>query len=217
MSIMLCFLHGSEPFCKPQRGGKMIDAVFGWLKDNKDGVLALAALLSPATALVAVFVSYRAVIIGPRIQREIAQQQSALNNRQIELQQGSLALATRQLRANVLGSYDQKWIDGFRDALAELMGLVAEKLPISIGQTRTADYKADRLLEIFSRARLLINRIRLSFESSDTRMPAFIIELLDLLNENDLTESANMAEKISATAVAFIEEREKRIASHIGP
>jgi hypothetical protein len=87
-------------------------------------VIALAALISPATALVAAFVSYRAVITGPRIQREIAERQSALNNRQIELQQGSLALATSQLRANLLGSYDQKWIEGFRDTLAEFMGRI---------------------------------------------------------------------------------------------
>ena len=100
----------------------MGDMVFGWLKDNKDGVLALAALISPATAMIAAFVSYRAVVTGPRIQREIAQRQFDLNNRQIKLQEETLALATRQLRANLLGSSDQKWIEAFRDTLAELMG-----------------------------------------------------------------------------------------------
>jgi hypothetical protein len=197
----------------------MIDEVFGWLRDNKDGVLALAALISPATALVATFVSYRAVITGPRIQREIADRQSAFNNRQIELQQGSLALATRQLRANLLGSYDQKWIEGFTDALAELTGLVTEMLPIM--QTREqhpeADFRPDRVLEILARASLLINKIRLFLGSSDTRALAFSVDLRNWLSVHDLTESAAMGEKVFATAVALIEEREKRIASHIGP
>lgn len=196
----------------------MINTVFGWLRDNKDGVLALAALISPATALVAAFVSYRAVITGPRIQHEIAKRQSVSNNRQIELQQESLALATRQLRANLLGSYDQKWIEGFRDALAELTGLVGERVPIIQARKENPEvgFRSDRLLEIGDRAVLLINKIRLLLGSSDTRAATFIRELRKWLFVADLTESADIGEKIFVTAVALIEEREKQIASHIG-
>ena len=123
--------------------------------------------------------SYRAVITGPRIQREIAKRQSALSNRQVELQEGSLALATRELRANLLGSYDQEWIDGFRDAPAELMGLVGERLPIIQARVQNPEtgFRSDRLFEIVNRAGLLINKIRLLLGSSDTRVPAFIREL----------------------------------------
>ena len=40
--------------------------------------------------MIAAFVSYRAVVTGPRIQREIAQRQFDLNNRQIKLQEETL-------------------------------------------------------------------------------------------------------------------------------
>ena len=197
----------------------MGDMVFGWLKDNKDGVLALAALISPATAMIAAFVSYRAVVTGPRIQREIAQRQFDLNNRQIKLQEETLALATRQLRANLLGSSDQKWIETFRDTLAELMGLVREKLPIMEARKQNPEvgFMSDRLLELMARAGLLINKIRLLLGSSDLRSHAFTLELQKWLVVNDLDESAVVGEKIIATAVAIIKEREERIASHIVP
>jgi hypothetical protein len=90
----------------------MINAFFVWLKDNRDGVLALAALISPATVMLSVFVaaivSYRAVVTGPRIQREIAQKQFELNNRQIELQERTFALSSRQLRARVQTQSDHQ-------------------------------------------------------------------------------------------------------------
>jgi hypothetical protein len=179
-----------------------MDAILGWLKDNKEAVIPLAALLaamlSPAIALV---VSYRAV----GIQRETGA--------------NTLAFATRQLRANLLGSYDQKWVDAFRDALAELMGLVRERLPIMEARTQhpEAGFRSDRLLELMGRAVLLINKIRLLLGSSDARADAFASELQKWLLVNDLQESADIGEKIVRTAVAIIEEREKRIALYLGP
>lgn len=195
----------------------MIDAVFEWLRDNKDGALALAALISPATALVAAGVSYRAVITGPRIQREIAERQSALTSRQIELQERTLALATRQLRANLLGSSAQKSIEAFRDALAEFIGVVGEKLPIMAARIEHPEsgFRTDRLLELMARGELLINQIRLLLGSWDAQ-GAFTLELRKWLVVNDLGESAAMAEQIVATAIAIIKEREERIASDIG-
>jgi hypothetical protein len=74
-----------------------------WLSINKDAMIALAALVSPLIAilggLVSSVVSYRAVVTGPRIQREIADRQ--------------FRLTSSQMTASLFGAADHKWIDDF--------------------------------------------------------------------------------------------------------
>ena len=95
-----------------------------WFAANKDALIAVAALVSPVVAvvggLISALVSYRAVVTGPRIQREIAREQFNLTTRQLELQERSIALAGAQVSANIVGASDQKWVEAIREVVAEI-------------------------------------------------------------------------------------------------
>jgi hypothetical protein len=88
-----------------------------WLSINKVAMIALAALVSPLIAilggLVSSVVSYRAVVTGPRIQREIADRQ--------------IRLTSSQMTASLFGAAVHKWIDDFRETFSLLLSLINER------------------------------------------------------------------------------------------
>src|SRR5690348_2177972 len=112
-----------------------------WSAIHKDGLVAIAALVSPVVAVIgtvlAAFVSYRAVTTGPRIQREIASEQFALTSRQVAVQEPTVALTEAQMSANLLGAADQKWIEDVREIIVELHGILLERVTIFDTQTKT--------------------------------------------------------------------------------
>ena len=122
-------------------------ALLAWFAANKDALVAIAALLSPLIAVtgtvIASIVSYRAVVTGPRLQREISREQFGLTSRQLDLQE-------RTAVANLLGAADQKWIEDFREVLAELHGLITEAGSIQRAQKVLQDpaYKDERENEL---------------------------------------------------------------------
>ena len=192
-----------------------MEPLIGWLKENKDAMLALAGLISPFTALLAAFVSYRAVVTGPRIQREIAQEQYRLTNRQIAIQEATVALSDRKMRADLLGSYDQKWIDTFRATLAELIPLVMERMPIiDIRKNKNPEYQSERLIEIGNRIALLLVKLRLILGSSNPNHLRYITDIRKWANpEQGLAEWRALGYELITRGNAIIAEREEQIAS----
>jgi hypothetical protein len=187
----------------------------GWLKENKDAMLALAGLISPFTALLAAFVSYRAVVTGPRIQREIAQEQYRLTDRQIAVQEATVALSDRKMRADLLGSYDQNWIDTFRATLAELVQLIMERMPIiDIRKNNNPEYQSERLIEIGNGMALLIVKLRLLLGSSNPDHLSYITEIRNWADpKQDLDEWRALGHEIITRGNAIIAKREEQIAS----
>src|SRR5262249_20693845 len=122
-------------------------------------LVAVAALVSPVIAVigtvVAAFVSYRAVTTGPRIQREIAREQFALTSRQLALQE-------RTAVANLLGAADQRWIEDFRETVAELVGLVIQLMAILLTQKHDVPhFEVEKVREHGARLDPLIAKIGL--------------------------------------------------------
>lgn len=142
-----------------------IDVVLDWCAAHRDALIAVAALVSPLVAvggtLISAVVSYRAVVTGPRIQREIAQQQFRLTNRQLDLQERTIALTEAQISANLVGIADQKWIEGFRDAIAQLDALINEcGILLRVQHSGKASLpQQERLLELGNLAQALISKI----------------------------------------------------------
>jgi hypothetical protein len=137
--------------------------LLSWFAINKDAVIAMGALVSPVTAVVAAMVSYRAVVTGPRIQREIARSQFELTGMQLALQERAVALTEAQMSATLLGAAEQKWIEDLRETIAELEGLITERGLIYDTQNQSSDpsFQIDRALEIGNRLDPLVAKIRL--------------------------------------------------------
>lgn len=146
----------------------VLSSLLSWFADNKDALIAIAALVSPVTAVLATFVSYRAVVTGPRIQRGIARDQFVLTSKQLALQERTVALAEAQMSANLLGAADQKSIEDLRETITALEGLITERgLLMEVNphvQNLTADQsvqRLDRAMELGNRIDPLIAKIRL--------------------------------------------------------
>jgi hypothetical protein len=91
-----------------------------WFRDNKDAVIAIAALSSPLVAMVgtiiAAVVSFKAVTTGPRVQRDISRD--------------TLRMTQAQITAGLYGAADHQWIVDFRAAIAEVVALGAERMGV---------------------------------------------------------------------------------------
>jgi hypothetical protein len=138
-------------------------SLLSWFATNKDAVIAMGALVSPVTAVVAAMVSYRAVVTGPRIQREIARSQFELAGKQLALQERTVALTEAQMSATLLGAAEQKWIEDLRETIAELEGLITEHGLIRDTQNQSSErlFRIDRAIEIGFRVDLLIAKVHL--------------------------------------------------------
>jgi hypothetical protein len=207
----------------------LIASVLLWFATNKDAVLAIAALASPliavAGAVWASIMAYRAAVTGPRTQLQIASDQFALTSRQIALQERSVALTEAQMSANLLGVADQKWIDSFSEALAELDGVtndhwllrmtLAEAAPAK-GEV-TADYlaKMERENELARRRAPLIAKIRLLVGlGTEGRRLEILLREWDV-PDIDEEEFAGRGEKVFVLAAQIIEQKRTGIAARI--
>jgi len=172
--------------------------MLNWFTANKDALIAVAALVSPVVAvvigLISAVVSYRAVVTGPRIQREISQESLKIAARQVALQEQSLS-------ANLIGIADQKWADGFADMAAEFASLMNERASLEAvrrqHQVLTADQNR-RLTEV-SRQLLFLNA-RIGLWVSEEDDPG--MEFLKILG-NWKSESGGSSEYLEAQ-VGFI-------------
>jgi hypothetical protein len=99
-----------------------------WFRDNKDAVVAIAALSSPIVAmfgtLLAALLSFRAVTTAPRVQREIAQETARMTQ---EIARNTIRMTQAQITAGLYGAADHQWIVDFRQAIAEVMTLGVER------------------------------------------------------------------------------------------
>jgi hypothetical protein len=144
--------------------------LLSWLADNKDALIAIAALVSPVTAVPATFVSYRAVVTGPKTQLKIAGDQFAISSKQLALQERTVALTEAQMSASLLGAADQKSIEDLRETVAELEGLISERGVLMDVQNHPEVQnlppdelvqRLDRITELGNRIDPLIAKIRL--------------------------------------------------------
>jgi hypothetical protein len=149
--------------------GRVTLSLLSWFATNKDAVIAMGALVSPVTAMVAAMVSYRAVVTGPRIQREIARSQFELTGKQLALQERAVALTEAQMSATLLGAAEQKWIEDLRGTIAELEGLITERGLIWDTQKQSSDplFLINRAIEIGNRLDPLLAKIRLMVGPAD--------------------------------------------------
>lgn len=184
-------------------------ALLAWFAANKDALVAIAALLSPLIAVtgtvIASIVSYRAVVTGPRLQREISREQFGLTSRQLDLQE-------RTAVANLLGAADQKWIEDFREVLAELHGLITEAGSIQRAQKVLQDpaYKDERENELLGLIPRLVAKISLMVGPPG--------ELLQLINDWFSTagnEGGESGSKAFACASWIIAQKQAGIAARI--
>jgi hypothetical protein len=198
----------------------MFNGFFDWLSSHKDSFLALAAMISPLMAFVAALVSYRAVVTGPRIQLKIAQQQFSLNERQLAIQSKQVELQEKQIMANLIGTYDQKWISEFRDTMAELFGALGQFNVQKIVRRQTEasgqGFMVAEMLGIQTKCSTLIEKVRFIFEDDYASYSSLIVKLRELLVLND--PEVNYAEReaeVHDMAIAVIKERRDRITAHI--
>ena len=173
-----------------------------WFKDNKDVLVAMGGLITPAVAFVAALVSYRAVVTGPRIQLEIASRQ--------------LALQEKIASANLLGAVDQKWIEDFRETFIELHGSWQQLATIKEVQQepRNAGFQVEKTVELQRRNFGLMCKILLLVE--DGQAGAHLMKLLntyhaDLGTPGDIKASA----EASAQALRIIQQKQEGIAARI--
>ena len=215
-----------------------LTAIVSWLKDNKDGLGALASLLAPMVAIIAALVIYRAVITGPKTQLAISKQyfqlserQMEISNRQIDLQrQQALEISNRQIdlqrqqtHANLFGTYEQKWIDNFREKTAEALLLMqicnnsAERMARCILEAPNASHtefeKYEILVPGFQKSYVLTQNIRLMLDSEDKLHKRFVQSYSVLWDSqfvhHEYDTAGNMITKVSQARVrAAINGRE---------
>jgi hypothetical protein len=155
---------------------------------------------------------------GPRIQLKIAKTQFELNSRQIDLQQQTLAHQRRQLRANLLGAAEQKWIDAFRDALSEFDASANEfRSLVAIDQENAEAQKFEpRQFDLAVRALSLITKITLLLGSTDPVGVEFVAELRKVFKLGDPDQVASVRSGFFVMADKIIAEREKKVAMLTG-
>jgi hypothetical protein len=183
--------------------------LLSWFATNKDALIAIAALVSPVVAvigtLVAAFVSYRAIITGPRIQREISREQFVVTNRQLALQE-------RTGVANLLGAADQKWIEDFRETVAEQIGLVMERgimSNVSLGGDASR-----RMVEVAARFSLL--RAKMYLLAPDFELFRVIGEFFEAsAKEPGNQKQAEMIGQVFQIVSRIIEQKQAVIAARI--
>jgi hypothetical protein len=184
-----------------------------WFATNKEAMIAIAALISPIVAVagtvLASIVSYRAVVTGPRVQREISREQFELTSRQLDLQERAMA-------ANLLGTADQKWIEDFRVAIAELEGWVTEQGLIVDTQKKTGNpnYDIDRLLEITRQVEPVIAKVRLMVGQTSPNMPLVAV-VRQWLVAGDMTKRVALGAEVFAAAHQIIERKYAGIAARV--
>jgi hypothetical protein len=123
------------------------------------------ATVSAIAAGASAFVAITAIIISPLV---------------------SVRIASRQIRATVVSTNRQAWINALRDDLSELFELLTWSFLLRPG-THSGDEGFRYVAERRSRIRLLINRIRLRLNPSEG--PSTI--LLNLINNmHDLANGA---------------------------
>jgi hypothetical protein len=135
--------------------------VLPWVAKNKDALLALAAFLAPVTSIILGFVSYRAVVTGPRVQLRIAQEQNKLTERQLTLQEKQFQTTLHQLQFTVFGAVEQKWIDDFRDIVSQIFAISdrATVLHFTTMESPNAVEEAVELRKLRDEAATLISKI----------------------------------------------------------
>jgi hypothetical protein len=130
----------SDGFLPRKRGSRAYRSkiVLKWLTANKDALVALAALSSPIIVfvgtIIGTFVSYKAAIAGPRMQRMIAEDAAKNTGRQIDIQAQTLRLTAAQASASMLASAEQKWLEEFRNVMAELISLTNDSAAMDTAQ-----------------------------------------------------------------------------------
>jgi hypothetical protein len=200
----------------------MLNECFDWLASHKDGVISLAALISPLMALVAAMVSFRAVVTGPKIQLQIAQQQFNLNERQLTIQSKAVELQGKQISANLMGAYDQKWISEFRDTMAEAIATLGQ-FRLQKGVQRQMEmsgqeFNMDAYIGVQTKSDILIQRVKFLLEDDYTIHSDLFMKLMELslVDRPDVNYSAKESE-IHTMAIAIIRERRNRIAAYMSP
>ena len=187
-----------------------------WINANKDALVAIGGLMSPAVAVVASLVSYRAVVTGPRIQRKIARDQAELTGKQLALQERTVALAESQMSATLLGAADQKWIEEFRGAVAELAATANERGQILDLQRQQPDIGADRVrraIELGYRFGFLRGQISLLVGHAEREQFAPLFG--NLFNAEGTQNRTQLSLQMFDLASQIIEQRQTGIAARV--
>jgi hypothetical protein len=181
--------------------------MLAWFATNKDALIAIAALVSPVVAviigLVSAIVSYRAVVTGPRIQREISKE--------------TLRTAQARITANLYGAADHKWISDFRDVVAEAVALGSKRFFMARIQDAAAEkvelFDVNQRLDISHQLGVLSTKVRLMVvdKKAADELATLIIEMGF---SNELARRAELSEKILDLSRQIIGEREATLRSY---
>lgn len=181
--------------------------MLAWFATNKDAFIAVAALVSPVVAVIAAAVSYRAVVTGPHIQREISRETS----------RDTLRIAQAQITANLYGAADHKWISDFRDVVAEAIALGSKRFLMTRIQDAAAEkaesFDVNQRLEVSLQLGLLSNKVRLMVvdKQAADELATLIVEMGFT---NELARRAELSEKILDLSRQIIGEREATLRSY---
>jgi hypothetical protein len=156
--------------------------VMSWFRDNKDALIAVAALVAPLLAvigtIISAIVSYRAVVTGPRIQREIARD--------------TIRMTQAQITSGLYGAADHQWIVDFRAAIAQVISVSAEHFLVP------DDKRAQRMPELGRELEMLAIRIQLMVSPPEDG-EEFRELIRKMIGANEQEEDAKNPRRIKAT------------------
>jgi hypothetical protein len=201
-----CVAGGIAGRSSTPTGGE-VDGMLAWFATNKDALIAVAALVSPIVAviggLIAAAVSYRAVVTGPHIQREISRD--------------TLRTTQAQITANLYGAADHQWISDFRDVVAEAVSFGSKRFFMARIQgaptEKVGSFDVNQRLEISLQLGLLSNKVRLMVVDKKAADELAML-IIEMGFSNELARRAELSEKILDLSRQIIGEREATLRSY---
>ena len=193
-----------------------------WLHDfyvslviHKDGLLVLAAVLSPPVSAIISLVGYWGVIKGQRVQRQISDNQ--------------LRFQKQNAEATLYGAYNQKWVDKFTEKSAELITSAVEIQRIS-GKREPTEQLSPEVLDMLMKAlrshtitlnetKLLVNEDDFpdEFFHSVSQLVRFHGENVDAINEAE-SKSISLSRAIIRNRLLSVREHlvdGKEVSNHV--
>jgi hypothetical protein len=179
----------------------MTQTVRDWVHANLEALGTLGPYLNTLVTILLALISYRAVVTGPRIQREISRD--------------TIRMTRAQITAGLYGTADHQWIADFRQAIAEVFALSSNRFLTTRAGLAGPQHGLVGIEDRIKLSRdfsLLLAKIRLMVPQADGDELALLIT--DMTFGDELAKGGEDADRLVTKAKTLIEQREARLASY---
>jgi hypothetical protein len=165
--------------------------MLNWFAKNHVAVVAIGALVAPVVAvigtIISAVVSYWAVVTAPRIQREISHD--------------TIRMTRAQITSALYGAADHQWIVDFRQAIAEVFALSANRFLTTragLAGLQQEQVGAEDRIKLSAEFNLLLNKIRLMVPRADSDELGLLLTKMTF--DDELATRAKTAEIVLVKA-----------------